>query len=82
MLLWNLAILAGGAARVSLLLYLEPAVSVAGAVIFLGERVGMATIAGGLLIVAGVGISSTARFTGPQKDERQKAHEHGASGGG
>jgi drug/metabolite transporter (DMT)-like permease len=82
MLLWNLAILAGGTARVSLLLYLEPAVSVAGAVIFLGERVGMATIAGGLLILAGVGISRTARFTGPQTDKRQKAYEHGAPGAG
>ena len=58
MLLWNLAILSGGTARVSTLLYLEPAVSVAGAVTLLGERVGPATIAGGLLILAGVAIAS------------------------
>jgi drug/metabolite transporter (DMT)-like permease len=62
MLLWNVAILAGGTARVSLLLYLEPAVSVAGAVILLGERVDPATIAGGLLILSGVAIASTARW--------------------
>jgi drug/metabolite transporter (DMT)-like permease len=62
MLLWNLAILSGGTARVSMLLYLEPAVSVAGAVTLLGERVGPATIGGGLLILAGVTIASTARF--------------------
>ena len=68
MLLWNLAVLSGGTARVSLLLYLEPAVSVAGAVILLGERVGPATIAGGLLILAGVAIASTARFSEPLAD--------------
>jgi drug/metabolite transporter (DMT)-like permease len=58
LLLWNLAVLSGGAARVSLLLYLEPAVAVLGAVIFLGEHVTPATIAGGLLILAGVAIAS------------------------
>jgi len=68
MLLWNLAILSGGTARVSQVLYLEPAVSVTGAVILLGERVGPATIAGGLLILAGVAISSTARFSEPLAD--------------
>jgi drug/metabolite transporter (DMT)-like permease len=68
MLLWNLAILSGGTARVSLLLYLEPAVSVTGAVILLGERIGLATIAGGLLILAGVAIASTARFSEPLAD--------------
>jgi drug/metabolite transporter (DMT)-like permease len=68
MLLWNLAILSGGTARVSLLLYLEPAVSVTGAVILLGERIGPATIAGGLLILAGVAIASTARFSEPLAD--------------
>lgn len=65
MLLWNLAILSGGTTRVSLLLYLEPAVSVLGAVFFLGERVSLLTIAGGLLILAGVAIASTARIAVP-----------------
>jgi drug/metabolite transporter (DMT)-like permease len=54
MLLWNRAILSGGTTRVSLLLYLEPVVSVLGAVALLGEHVTAATIAGGLLILAGV----------------------------
>jgi drug/metabolite transporter (DMT)-like permease len=58
MLLWNQAVLAGGAARISLLLYLEPVVSVLGAVAFLGERVTLTIIAGGLLILAGVAIAS------------------------
>jgi len=57
MLLWNVAVLAGGASRVSLLLYLEPVVSVLGAAVFLGERPGPVTIGGGLLIVAGVGVA-------------------------
>jgi drug/metabolite transporter (DMT)-like permease len=60
MLLWNRAVLSAGAARVSLLLYLEPAVSVLGAVAFLGERVTLLMIAGGLLILAGVAVASTA----------------------
>ena len=60
MLLWNLAILSGGTARVSLLLYLEPVVSVTAAVTLLGERVGAAMVAGGLLILAGVAIAGSA----------------------
>jgi drug/metabolite transporter (DMT)-like permease len=59
MLLWNVAVLAGGASRVSLLLYLEPVVSVLGAAVFLGERPGPVTIGGGLLILAGVAVAST-----------------------
>jgi drug/metabolite transporter (DMT)-like permease len=58
MLLWNRAVLAGGATRVSLLLYLEPVVSVLGAVAFLGEHITPATITGGLLILAGVVVAS------------------------
>ena len=54
MLLWNVAVLSGGAARVSLLLYLEPVVSVLGAMVFLGERATAAVLAGGLLVIAGV----------------------------
>jgi len=59
MLLWNRAVLIAGSTRVSLLLYLEPAVSVLGALVFLREQVTLATIAGGLLIVAGVAASTT-----------------------
>ena len=58
MLLWNRAVLAAGSTRVSLLLYLEPTVSVLGAVALLGEHVTVATIAGGLLILAGVAVST------------------------
>jgi drug/metabolite transporter (DMT)-like permease len=68
MLLWNLAVLSGGTARVSLLLYLEPAVSVAGAAVFLGERVGAATIGGGALILAGVAAASTRTRKGATRD--------------
>jgi drug/metabolite transporter (DMT)-like permease len=59
MLLWNRAVLSGGATRVSLLLYLEPVVSVLSAVAFLGERLTPATIAGGLFILAGVATASS-----------------------
>ena len=59
LLLWNVAVLAGGTTQVSLLLYLEPAVSVLGAVLFLGERVSLTMIGGGLLILTGVAIASS-----------------------
>ena len=58
MLLWNVAVLSGGAARVSLLLYLEPVVSVLSAAVFLGERVTAVTIGGGVLILGGVAVAS------------------------
>jgi drug/metabolite transporter (DMT)-like permease len=65
LLLWNRAVLALGTTRVSLLLYLEPAVSVLGAVVLLGEHVTVLMIAGGLLILAGVAVASSAP---PRKD--------------
>jgi drug/metabolite transporter (DMT)-like permease len=61
LLLWNVAVAAGGISRVSLLLYLEPAVSVLGAAAFLGEHVSVVMIGGGLLIVSGVAVASTGR---------------------
>jgi drug/metabolite transporter (DMT)-like permease len=61
LLLWNFAALSGGIARVSLLLYLEPVVSVAGAAVFLGERVSLLMIGGGALILTGVAVSGTGR---------------------
>jgi drug/metabolite transporter (DMT)-like permease len=61
LLLWNVAVLAGDITRVSLLLYLEPVVSVAGAAVFLGERISLVMIGGGLLILAGVAVASTGR---------------------
>ena len=54
MLLWNRAIVRGGSTRISRLLYLEPVVSVLGAMVFLGERATEAVLAGGVLVIAGV----------------------------
>jgi len=54
MLLWNQAIVRGGSVRISRLLYLEPVVSVLGAMVFLGERVTAAVLIGGVLVLAGV----------------------------
>ncbi len=65
LLLWNVAALSGGVTRVSLLLYLEPVVSVVGAAVFLGERVTLVMIGGGLLILAGVAVSGTGRDMPP-----------------
>jgi drug/metabolite transporter (DMT)-like permease len=63
MLLWNRAVLSGGTTRVSLLLYLEPVVAVAGAVVLLGEQLTVPAIGGGALILAGVAASSATRRT-------------------
>ena len=68
MLLWNAAILVDSVSRVSLLLYLEPAVSVAAAAVFLGEQVTVAKAGGGLLILAGVAVASTGRAGKPGAD--------------
>ena len=71
MLLWNQAIVRGGSARISRLLYLEPVVSVLGAMVFLGERATAAVLIGGLLVIAGVLIAaagprrSAGRHPGP-----------------
>lgn len=61
MLLWNRAVLSAGTARVSLLLYLEPLVSVIGAVAFLGEHLSLSTVTGGVLVLAGVAAASRGR---------------------
>jgi drug/metabolite transporter (DMT)-like permease len=58
MLLWNQAIVRGGSARISRLLYLEPVVSVLGAMAFLGERATPAVLIGGVLVIAGVLIAA------------------------
>jgi drug/metabolite transporter (DMT)-like permease len=70
LLLWSIAVMAGDITRVSLLLYLEPMVSVAGAVVFLGERVTVEMIGGGLLIMAGVAIAGTGRDHGESKEKQ------------
>jgi drug/metabolite transporter (DMT)-like permease len=59
LLLWSVAVMAGDIAQVSLLLYLEPVVSVLGAAVFLGEHVTLVMIGGGLLIMAGVAIAGS-----------------------
>jgi drug/metabolite transporter (DMT)-like permease len=72
LLLWSVAVMAGDITRVSQLLYFEPVVSVLGAAVFLGERVTLVMIGGGLLIIAGVAIASTRRDHGVPK-ERARA---------
>jgi drug/metabolite transporter (DMT)-like permease len=70
MLLWNRAVLDGGSTRVSLLLYLEPLVSVVSAVLLLGERLSPGTVAGGALVLAGV-IVTGAVTGGPAQRTRR-----------
>jgi drug/metabolite transporter (DMT)-like permease len=76
LVLWNVAVLADSVSRVSLLLYLEPVVSVLGAAVFLGERITLVMAAGGLLILAGVAIASTGRRPGISIDSSQRSPSH------
>ena len=78
LLLWNVAVLSGGTTRVSLLLYLEPVVSVLGAAAFLGERLKPVTIAGGLLVMAGVVAASSS--LGVASSSLGVASHHGGDG--
>jgi drug/metabolite transporter (DMT)-like permease len=60
-LFWYRALETMEASRVGALLYLEPVVTLATGMALLGERVGAATIAGGLLLLAGVALVQRAR---------------------
>ena len=68
MLLWNRAIVRGGSTRISRLLYLEPVVSVLGAMVFLGERATAAVLAGGVLVIAGVLVTGDSATGGKPDD--------------
>ena len=73
LLLWSVAVMAGNITRVSMLLYLEPVVSVLGAWVFLGERETLVMIGGGLLIMAGVAVASIRRDRGEPKESADQA---------
>src|SRR5437868_10174082 len=77
MLLWNRAIVRGGT-RISRLLYLEPVVSVLGAMVFLGERATAAVLAGGVLVIAGVLVTGDSA-TGGKPDERDMVAGSGSA---
>jgi drug/metabolite transporter (DMT)-like permease len=59
MLAWNFAVARLPGPRASLLLYLEPLVSVTGAVALLGERLSAGLAAGGALILGGIAATWT-----------------------
>ena len=73
MLLWNQAIVRGGSARISRLLYLEPVVSVLGAMVFLGERATAAVLIGGVLVIAGVLMTADSMTIGRRRHEGRRA---------
>ena len=54
MLAWNVAVARLPSQRASLLLYLEPLISVSGAVALLGERISADLVVGGALILGGI----------------------------
>jgi drug/metabolite transporter (DMT)-like permease len=60
-LFWYRALETMEASRVGALLYLEPLVTLAASMALLGERIGVATIAGGVLLLAGVALVQRAR---------------------
>ena len=59
MLAWNLAVARLPGQRAGLLLYLEPLVSVAGAVVLLGERLSADLAIGGTLVLGGIATTWT-----------------------
>jgi len=63
--LWCSALERIEASRVAAFLYLEPLVTLAAAVPLLGEPVGIPTLAGGALVLAGVAITQRAPRAGP-----------------
>ena len=77
MLLWNLAVVRGGAG-ISRLLYLEPVVSVLGAMVFLGERATAAVLAGGVLVITGVFVTGDSA-DGGKPDERDMVAGSGSA---
>ena len=54
------------ASRVAAFLYLEPLVTLAAAVVMLGESVTLTTVAGGLLVLAGVALVQRDGLQGPR----------------
>lgn len=63
-LFWYGALERVEASRVAALLYLEPLVTLAAAVVLLGEPVGIVTVVGGLMVVGGVVVVQSARARG------------------
>jgi drug/metabolite transporter (DMT)-like permease len=59
-LFWYGALQRVEASRVAALLYVEPLVTMAAAVVLLGEPVGATTVVGGLVVLAGVALVQTA----------------------
>jgi drug/metabolite transporter (DMT)-like permease len=76
MVLWNRAVASLGSTRVSLLLYLEPVVSVSGAAVLLGEPVTALMIGAGLLIMAGVVTAGTAASASARKHHERIPQRH------
>jgi drug/metabolite transporter (DMT)-like permease len=74
MLAWNLAVARLPGQRASVLLYLEPLVSVAGAVALLGERLSAGLAVGGALILGGIAATWT---PGPRDKHPPRAQYHG-----
>jgi len=79
MLAWNLAVARLPSQRAGLLLYLEPLVSVAGAVALLGERLSAGLAIGGLLILGGIAATWT---PGPRDMDRRHITEAEGAGAG
>ena len=79
MLAWNLAVARLPSQRAGLLLYLEPLVSVAGAVALLGESLSAGLAVGGLLILGGIAATWT---PGPRDMDRRHIAEAEKAGSG
>lgn len=77
-LLWSAALEKLDTSRVAAFLYVEPLVTLAAAVAFLGEPVHATTIAGGLIVLLGVFIVQTGRFF-PALSRAERVRVRGAA---
>lgn len=68
--LWNVGLVRGQASRSGLFLNLVPVVGLIASVILLDESLGTVTIAGGTLILAGIGLASTPESVFQRKRRR------------
>lgn len=65
LVVWNAAVSSAGSTRLGPVLALEPLVTVAGGVVLLGEKFGVATVAGAALTLAGVALATSRRLATP-----------------
>jgi drug/metabolite transporter (DMT)-like permease len=66
---WNYALGHMDSSLAGMFLYIQPLVAAMGGILLLGEHLSITLLAGGLLIIAGVGVSQFGPLLGPRNSE-------------